>query len=155
MRPATTPDPDDPLAARRKAMDLLARREYGYDELVQRLARNGFHRDVVETAVQSLADEGLQSDQRMAEALIAARARQGKGPERVAYELRERGIAAAIADAALDQAAINWAEIARDVRLQRFGAEAPADFPEFARQANFLRRRGFADEQIRKIIDSP
>ncbi|MEM7278130.1 MAG: regulatory protein RecX, partial [Pseudomonadota bacterium] len=143
MRPRATPDPKDPLAARRKAMDLLARREYGFAELVDRIVKNGFDRDVVELVVEALADEGLQSDQRMAESLIAARARQGKGPERVTYELRERGVATNIADLALADADIDWIEIARVAREQRFGDEQPADFPDFARQANFLKRRGF------------
>ena len=41
----------DPVEARKKAMDFLARREYGQAELIRKLADKGFDRDVAEQAV--------------------------------------------------------------------------------------------------------
>ncbi len=153
MRPRETAEPDDPVAVRRKAMDLLARREYGRKELAERLARNGFNQDLILDVVAVLADEGLQSDQRMAEALVAARVRKGKGPANIRADLGRRGIDNAVTESALAGADIDWVALARIARETRFGTEAPADYAEFARQANFLKRRGFAEDQIRRAVD--
>lgn len=153
MRPRETNEPDDPVAVRRKAMDLLARREYGGRELVERLARNGFNQDLIREVVGVLQEEGLQSDERMAEALVAARVRKGKGPAAIRADLVRRGIDKTITESALATADIDWAAHARVVRETRFGGQAPGDFAEFARQANFLKRRGFAEDHIRRAID--
>ena len=52
-------------------MDFLARREYGQQELIDKLSGKGFARDIAEQAILTLTSEGLQSDQRFAEASAA------------------------------------------------------------------------------------
>ncbi len=81
-----------PLEARKKAMDFLARREYGQTELIKKLADKGFERDVAAQAVTQLTEEGLQSDQRFAESFVQSRINQGKGPVRIRLDLGQRGI---------------------------------------------------------------
>ena len=81
-----------PIEARKKAMDFLARREYGQTELIRKLADKGFERDVAAQAVTQLTDEGLQSDQRFAESFVQSRINQGKGPVRIRLDLGQRGI---------------------------------------------------------------
>ena len=82
----------DPKEARKKAMDYLARREYGHDELIAKLATAGFNADVAADVVSVLRSEGLQSDQRFSESFVQSRINQGKGPVRIRQELKERGI---------------------------------------------------------------
>lgn len=143
----------DPLAARKKAMDLLARREHAAGELMHKLEKAGFERDAAETAIASLARDGLQSDERYVEAFVQSRIRRGKGPVRIRAELRERGAAAAAVEAALAAADTDWAALARSVREQKFGRLRPAEFKDKARQMRFLQYRGFESEHIAAAFD--
>jgi len=144
----------DPKEVRRKAMDWLARREYGHAELVARLEKAGYDADVVLHELDRLADEGLQSDHRYAGSFVQSRINQGKGPVRIRQELKERGLAGAAIDVALDEAGADWFDLARAVRLRKFGDELPADFKEKARQMRFLQYRGFDSEQIQAAVST-
>jgi regulatory protein len=144
----------DPKEARRKAMDYLARREYGRDELVRKLEAAGFQGEVAAAAVSRLAEEGLQSDSRYAGSFVQTRIGQGKGPVRIRQELRERGLGSSGIDAAIDAAGADWLDLAREVRVRKFGAELPADFAEKARQMRFLQYRGFESGQVQAAVSS-
>lgn len=143
FQPAQTDDPEDAKKARRKAMDLLARRDYGYEELIERLQAAGFQAAVAADVVQVLNEEGLQDDMRFAAALCSAHARKGKGPLRVELDLRNRQIVEPVIADALREAEIDWYEVASRARRLRFGDAAPADFPNRAKQMRFLQYRGF------------
>ena len=141
-----------PNEVRKKAMDLLARREYGGTELAEKLASKGYERSVVEVEIGRLADEGLQSDSRFAESFVQARVNQGKGPVRIRSELARRGLSAGIIDGALDGAACDWFELAHQERVKKFGHDVPQDFKEKARQMRFLQYRGFERDHIQKAF---
>jgi len=138
-----------PIEARKKAMDFLARREYGQTELIRKLADKGYVRSIVEQAVCKLTDEGLQSDQRFAEAFVQPRINQGKGPVRIHLDLGQKGIAEGIIDYAVEEASADWFELARDVRLRKFGGGRPSDFKAKAKQMRFLQYRGFEQDHVR------
>ncbi len=70
----------DPKEARKKAMDYLARREYGHEELVKKLATAGFETTVAADVVVILRSDGLQSDERFTNSFIQSRISLGKGP---------------------------------------------------------------------------
>ncbi len=142
----------DPAAARKKAMDFLARREYGQTELIKKLANKGYDRSIAEQAVVKLSGEGLQSDQRFADSFIQSRINQGKGPVRVRLDLGQRGIGDATIEYALGQASADWCELARDVRRKKFGSRKPADFKAKAKQMRFLQYRGFESDHIQAAI---
>jgi regulatory protein len=144
----------DPIEARKKAMDYLARREHARGELLNKLARFGFEPDVAADAIEGLVEDGLQSDQRFAEAFVRSRISQGKGPGRIRADLKERGIAAALVDEALIESGQDWYELAREVRRKKFGAVCPADFKEKARQMRFLQSRGFQTDQIQVAVSA-
>ncbi len=144
----------DPKEARKKAMDYLARREYGHDELIVKLASAGFDNAVAATVVGTLRDENLQCDQRFAETFVQSRVSQGKGPVRIRQELRERGLRSAVVDDALDQTAADWFELALAIRVKKFGHERPGDFKEKARQMRFLQYRGFEQEHIQSAVSA-
>jgi len=142
----------DPNEARKKAMDYLARREYGRGELLDKVVRFGFDPGVAERAVDQLAGEGLQSDRRFAEALVHSRIRQGKGPVVIRADLGRRGVDEAVVALAIEQAGEDWIELARSVRRKKFGQDVPAGFPARARQMRFLQSRGFDAELIRAAM---
>jgi len=132
----------DPVAARKAAMDLLARREHSRRELLRKLGRR-FAPQVLEGALEQLARDGLQSDVRFAEAYVRQRSERGYGPLRLVRELRERGIDSGLADRAVAGADCDWARLARGVAEKKFGAEPPGDRKELARRLRFLHYRGF------------
>lgn len=149
FRPEEVDRFSDPREVRKKAMDYLARREYGRDELVSKLSAAGFDPDLASVAVERLTAEGLQSDRRYAESFVQSRINQGKGPVRIRRELRERGLGAIDIEDALLAAGQDWNELATAVRERKFGAAVPGEFAEKARQMRFLQYRGFESDQVR------
>lgn len=142
----------DPKNARKKAMDFLARREYGFEELVLKLAGGGFDADIARAAVERLAAEGLQDDRRFAAALVQSRIGQGKGPVRIRQDLEQRGIGTGVVEDALADSGEDWIALARGVRRRKFGAALPPDFPAKARQMRFLQYRGFTPDQVQTAV---
>ena len=141
-----------PKAIRKKAMDFLARREYGLDELTKKLADKGYKRTVVEDELSRLSDEGLQSDTRFAEAFVQSRVNQGKGPVRIRADLAQRGIRDGVIEGALEAAACDWFQLASHERRKKFGPAAPGEFKEKARQMRFLQYRGFEQDHIQAAV---
>jgi len=143
-----------PVDARKKAMDFLARREYGQTELIKKLADKGYDRSVAERAVNKLTEDGLQSDQRFAEAFVQSRINQGKGPVRIRLDLGQRGVGDAAIEHAIEEASANWFELARDVRQRKFGMGKPSDFKAKAKQMRFLQYRGFEQEHVQAAFNN-
>ena len=141
-----------PKEIRKKAMDFLARRDYGQDELARKLADKGYRRSVVDDELHRLAEEGLQSDTRFAESFVQSRINQGKGPVRIRADLRQRGILDGVIEGALEEAACDWYELAREERVKKFGEAAPDEFKEKARQMRFLQYRGFEQDHIQSAF---
>jgi regulatory protein len=143
----------DPLRARKKAMDYLARREHGRQELLVKLEAAGFEPETASAALEQLARDGLQDDRRFAESFVRSRIEQGKGPVRIRLELQQRGLDGPLVDEVLEAAGEDWGALASRIRVGKFGPGQPADFPEKARQMRFLQYRGFESEHIRRALD--
>ena len=137
-----------PKEIRKKAMDFLARREYGKTELIKKLADKGYGFRTVEKEIQKLTEERLQSDDRFAEAFVQSRVNQGKGPVRIRQDLKQRGIGDAVIEMAIEESATDWHGLASDVRLRKFGDAAPVDFKAKAIQMRFLQYRGFEQDHV-------
>jgi regulatory protein len=156
VRRRRKPDPDaaeaDERTVRTAALALLAGRDFARRELSARLLRRGFPPPTVEAVVERLAGERLQDEGRFTEQFVSREARRGRGPVRIRMELRERGVAEADADAALDASGVDWAGLARRERERRFAGAPPRDFPGRAKQARFLQYRGFSADQIRAAL---
>ncbi len=137
---------------RKKAMDLLARREHSRTEL-QRKLRQRFVDSEDEIALQldRLAAEGLQSDQRFTDSYLRMRAQAGFGPQRIRLELRERGIADSDIAAALRDTEIDWTAQLQRVYDKKFAGSPAEDTREVAKRQRFLHYRGFDAEQIRNL----
>jgi regulatory protein len=143
---------DDRGEARKKAMDLLARREHGRAELERKLIAAGFDSDIAADALQQLVDDGLQSDRRFVESFVQSRISQGKGPLRIHADLGQRGVADSLVDAVLAEAGEDWIALARSARQKKFGRSRPADFRDKARQMRFLQYRGFEPDQVQAAV---
>ena len=142
----------DPIEARKKAMDYLARREHSRDELIRKLEKAGFQPNATVDAIEQLKKDGLQSDSRFVEAFVESRVNQGKGPTRIRADLRERGVRDAVIDEGLTTVVVDWYELARSTRVKKFGAEQPLEFKDKARQMRFLQYRGFETDHIQTAV---
>jgi regulatory protein len=142
---------DTPVAVRRAAMDLLAQREHGRVELARKLRRRGATPELIDSALDRLAEEGLLDESRYLESFIAARARAGYGPLRIREELAQRGLPREAIEQALGECGVDWAEQLNELWQRRFGVR-PQDPKERARQGRFLAYRGFSMEQISRLL---
>ncbi len=141
-----------PAEARKKAMDYLARREYGAQELTKKLESAGFDGAVAAQATRSLRDDGLQDDRRFVESFIQSRVNQGKGPQRIVADLMLRAIQGELIEIVLSECEADWYKLARDVRKKKFGQNLPLEFKEKARQMRFLQYRGFEQSHIQSAL---
>ena len=146
--------PDAVIEARKKAMDLLARREHARAELERKLAAAGFDAEVAAEAVRKLAQEGLQSDHRFVESFVQSRIGQGKGPLRIHADLGQRGVPAGLVDEVLEQLGEDWHARAREARVKKFGRPRPTEFRDKARQMRFLQYRGFEPDQVQAAVSA-
>ena len=142
---------DSPAAVRRAAMDLLARREHGRVELSRKLRLRGAPAELVDPALDRLAEEGLLSDARYLESFIRMRANAGYGPVRIREELAQRGLAREAIEQALRGSGFDWNAQLYEVWLRKFG-ELPGDQRERARQGRFLSYRGYSMEMIGRVL---
>ena len=130
---------DNPVAVRRVAMDLLARREHGRAELSRKLRQRGATQDLIDPALDRLAEEGLLNESRYLESYIASE------------ELSQRGLPRGEIDAALSESGVDWSENLREVWRRKF-ARLPQDARERAQQGRFLSYRGYSMEAISRLL---
>ena len=130
------------------AVSLLARRDFASGELRQKLGSQGYDAAVAAAVVAELTEERMLDDARYAENYVAYHVSRGQGPLRIGADLRSLGVPAVLVEAALDTGP-DWRELARTVRIRKFGAEPPEEWTEKTRQARFLQYRGFSSDHIR------
>ncbi|MEG3789292.1 recombination regulator RecX [Lysobacter sp. CCNWLW3] len=133
-----------------RALGLLTRREHSRKELQRKLTSRGMDAAEVETAIEALSGLGWQNDARFAESLVRSRASGGYGPVRVRAELATHGLDGEAIARALDSYEGDWLENARDLVRRRFGAALDGDLALRRKAADFLMRRGFDGERVRK-----
>ncbi len=143
----------EPSPAQR-ALGLLVRREHSRKELADKLAARGIAREEAEATVERMAAEGWQDDARFARSLARWRAGAGYGPLRIRVELGAHGLDEAViaqAFAALAESGEDdWAGRARDLVLRRFGQDLAQDMARRRKATDFLLRRGFDGDTIRR-----
>ncbi len=122
------------------------RREYSKLELFNKLQLKDYDDDVINSAITKLANQNYQSDDRFSEAFILMRYNQGKGPIKIASELKLRGIST------FDLSNYDWFKSAKEIREKKFGDSSSIDFKEQAKQKRFLQSRGFGLDQINQAF---
>jgi len=146
MRPA----PDKSL--RQRALDYLAKREYSYVELWQKLKPFAEENDDIPALLEDFKKRGWLSDARFTEQIIHAR--QAKfGSARIAHELREKGVADHLIADAIGQVKDHELENATEVWRKKFRT-SPKTREEWAKQARFLQSRGFGFDMIKKVLSA-
>ncbi len=142
----------DAADARRRALELIARREHTRAELRRKLGTAGTAEAIV-TLLNELERAGLVSDARFVEVFVAAR-RARCGDIKLRHELRKKGVAEDLIDGALRVMDADEPQRARAVWERKFGAP-PASGAEYARHARFLQSRGFSPSVVREVLRKP
>ncbi len=133
-------------------MDLLARREHGRVELTRKLRQRGAPPELIEPALDRLAQEGLLSESRYLESFVSSRARAGYGPLRIREELVQRGLSRADIEQALRDSGINWREQLEEAWRRKFAGQRPSEARERAQQGRFLSYRGYPLDLIGRLL---
>ena len=142
------------------ALRLLGRREHGRAELLAKLTAKGCPAAVAEEVLEGLRENGAQSDERFAAALVRRRIDRGYGPAYIRAELNGRQVDGALAEEALNQPSAYWWEVATQALAKKFpnrdegGIGTDAKGASYAAQARFLSRRGFPSELIYRLLGS-
>lgn len=157
-----TPEELDGIIAeeeRRQAMDasftLLTYRSRSRKELAQRLQRKQFSETAITAALDRLQELGYLNDEQFARDWLNARKLQGKGPELIRSELKQKGIDPEIIADVISAYARDPENIEDVKRLVERKFKQMQDLPpqDAARRiTGFLARRGFPVDTVRRVL---
>lgn len=136
---------------KKRALELLARREHTRRELARKLAVHAEDPASIEGVLDELEARGWLSESRVMEQLIHAR-RSRFGARKIERDLRDRGVSEEAVAAAMPTVREGELEAARAVWRRKFGGRQPRTPAERARQARFLQGRGFGLDVIMIIL---
>lgn len=143
-----------PASIRIMAMNFLAVREHSAKELQGKLAKKCDQLDLIRVVIEKLKSDGLQSDDRFAEAYTNMRLRQGKGAQIIRLELREKGINDELIGECLINAVqdTDWNLLALKAYQKKFGDRPIDDLKEKSKRMRFLTARGFSAANIQYVF---
>lgn len=142
-------------AALNRAVRLLAVRARSGFEIEQRLKDACYLPDTVEMVLAKLQSNGLLDDLAFARQWAKEKTARQTGKARILYELRQKGVAAALIEQALneldaDAQGESAGRLAAKL-IRRYGGDAPADARRKTIQA--LQRRGYTYGEALRALD--
>ena len=135
----------------KKALSLLARREYSHCELKQKLAHRALS-DHVDAVLQHLENTHALSDQRFAQYVTQNAVERGYGPLYIKNKLHQKGVHNTMIEHVLKPYGGHWTSLAKQQRIKHFGHVIPKDAKSCFKQVHYLIHRGFALEDIHTIF---
>lgn len=133
-------------------LQLLARREYCQEELLDRLKIKGFSRDDSLPVIERLAEQDWQSDSRYAESYARHRINKGFGPIAIAYELNRNGISDVNLDGIVQSVSGSWQAQLEQVYYKKYRDEPLDNAGEWAKRSRFLLQRGFPADMVNALL---
>lgn len=143
----------DESGLRRKAVDLLARREYSFFEIEKKLLPVAESEELAYSALEWLTENGLQSDARFCEMYIRSKAMSGYGPVRIKQELKQKGISSSLMETCFEEQEIDWSLELNRLTDKKLNGVDKSDLKAKQKCMGFLQRRGFSLDQIYKALD--
>lgn len=144
--------------ARSNAYALLRQRPRSEYEIRSRLKLKGYSEPVIDKITASLKETGDIDDRKFARCWMESRMhRNPAGDVVLRYELREKGVSDSIIEATLSEKKESYDEyeVAFDMAKERFERFKKLDRPKAMKRVyDFLIRRGFRYDTIRKIIEN-
>jgi regulatory protein len=138
------------LSLRVRAMRYLARREHSRAELHAKLQPHVQEGESLDAVLDELEKRNWLSDARATTQWVDAK-RGRFGSQRIAHELRQKGIPENLIAETMPQLKETELDAAREVWQRKFGVQ-PQDSKEKAKQIRFLQSRGFSMEVIFKVL---
>ena len=134
------------------AMGLLAGREYGAQELLQKMSARSDQAQA-EAVLAWLQEQSLQSDERFARMLLRSKAGRGQGPLRIRQEMQQKRLCSNAIGMAFSEFEGDWFELALTAYEKKFRQPPGADLKERARRQRFLAYRGYTGDQIAYALE--
>ena len=141
--------------ARKRTLDLMARRDYTSHEVAQRLCWDGYDEALAIELTNHLEDIGLLDDERYTYGFCATKLEAGYGPHVITAKLEQKGIEGQKVKDAIDAYIQN--EQFNPVVSARMRIE-DLDLDDQAQRQKALRRlvsRGFSYDVVREVLDHP
>lgn len=146
------------VEAKKKALDLLSRREHTRHEIREKLSKRDYEDSIVDTVLAFLQEKNYQCDRRFANAFAEQRARQGHGEHSIKASLSQRGVSTDDSREALETLSADWHAIAVTVLHKKIptgktlSPDRATAYKEKAKYARFLQSRGFSSAQINTAL---
>ena len=131
---------------KKSALQLLARREYSTQQLMQRLQSKAADDQLVQQVISWCQAENYQSDVRFVDMLLRSRLGKGYGPLYIQQECRRHGVDTALLQQQLTLLEPDWLALAQSVYLKKYAGSAITSANERARRLRYLQQRGFYPE---------
>lgn len=130
---------------------LLSKRDYSEQELRYKLSQKEYTDNDIELAIEKAQAYNWQNDERFCSAFIRHRALQGIGPNRLKQELKLKGIQDWLINQELENANIDWFELAEKV----FEKKRPILWDIKAKQKmwRFMLNHGFSNDHFSHLMD--
>ncbi len=140
---------------KKRALYLLGRKEYSRKELIERLEKDGYEKEVIEEILIYMDSFHYLDDVRVAGSYIRIRKSQ-KSKRELEYRLKQRGISEEDIVLAMEenyetQEGYSQEELAIQKYLQKYCLQE-LKFEEKQKIAGKLYRKGFSKEEIRKQL---
>lgn len=132
------------------AYALLCKREYSKAELREKLNRYASNPEEVEKLLEEFSQYQYQSDQRVAEQVLASQMRKGKGPRRIYQTLQQKQVDQGYIQEQVQD--MDWLEQAYQLKVKKYGIEVEKDLKLQAKQIRFLQYRGYDMDVILKAV---
>ncbi len=134
-----------------KALDILSRREHSAHELKLKLHKKYEAISEIEEVITKLESNNLLNDFRFAETYTRIRKRKGFGPNKIHYELTNKGIKESISNEIIS-AEDSWEDAALQAFKKKYKDGIAQDTKERLKQKNFLHNRGFSFKEIESVF---
>ncbi len=126
-----------------KALRALAMREHSRDELLIKLMRHTKDLALIHHVLDECESANYLNNDRFVFSYLRARAQKYYGPNKIRYELQQRGIEKTLIEQALKQCEIDWETLKQEALLKKFGQHPPTSWQEKAKREQYLYQRGF------------
>lgn len=134
------------------ALNILARREHSQSELTAKLEKKFPEEgEAIQDILQRLVDTGLQSDKRYAEMWLRSQIAKNRGPIRIRFEARQKGVEALVSEL-IESSEHDWFEAAKSLVERKF--PSGLTFDTKAKAYRFLSYRGFSNDMIQYAVNA-
>ncbi|GJH43371.1 recombination regulator RecX [Pasteurella canis] len=137
-------------------INLLARREYSEFEIRCKMQEKCFTELEIDEVLRYCQQKNWQNDQRFTENYLIFRSQRGYGLNRIKQELQQlKGISSDVIQQALDEAGINWSELALTVLRKKFPQFATISEVKMKQKVwRYMLSHGFKQEDFSHYINN-